>query len=221
MFKYIKKLTSVVVMFAIIIVFSTSKVFASTTISDGEKIYSVLAKLPEYPPFIELKKNIEYNKKKKNLFIISLSLIVAHDLFPKKIDNKKINIAIDASSGEHAKNLPTLRTPIENLFNKPDVNGVNIGSGINIDISIRNDINHLPISNLLTNPYLFPPTKSLGSFCTIQIKAENGKFYDATKEKDESYTLTVAGLAKFKKDKEEAEKLQAERNNDGNSGGGC
>ena len=215
MFKYIKKLTSVVVMFAIIIVFSTSKVFASTTISDGEKIYSVLTKLPEY------KKSKVYNKKTKKLIIISLSLIVAHDLFPKKNDNKKINIAIDASSGEHAKNLPTLRTPIENLFNKPDVNGVNIGSGINIDISIRNDINHLPISNLLTNPYLFPPTKSLGSFCTIQIKAENGKFYDATKEKDESYTLTVAGLAKFKKDKEEAEKLQAERNNDGNSGGGC
>ena len=212
MFKYIKKLTSVVVMFAIIIVFSTSKVFASTTISDGEKIYSVLTKLPEYPPFIELKKNIEYNKKKKNLFIISLSLIVAHDLFPKKNDNKKINIAIDASSGEHAKNLPILRPPIENLFNKPDAN---------INISIRNNINHLPISNLLTNPYLFPPTKSLGSFCTIQIKAETGKFYDATKEKDESYTLTVAGLAKFKKDKEEAEKLQAERNNDGNSGGGC
>ena len=210
MFKYIKKLTSVVVMFAIIIVFSTSKVFASTTISDGEKIYSVLAKLPEYPPFIELKKNIEYNKKKKNLFIISLSLSVAHDLFPKKIDNKKINIAIDASSGEHAKNLPTLRTPIENLFNKPDAN---------INISIRNNINHLPISNLLTNPYLFPPTKSLGSFCTIQIKAENGKFYDATKEQDGSYTLTVAGLAEFKKDKEEAEKLQA--GGDGGDGGGC
>ena len=105
--------------------------------------------------------------------------------------------------------MPILRPPIENLFNKPDAN---------INISIRNNINHLPISNLLTNPYLFPPTKSLGSFCTIQIKAENGKFYDATKEKDESYTLTVAGLAKFKKDKEEAEKLQAERNNDG---GGC
>tara|TARA_B110000858_G_scaffold178579_1_gene214480 strand:- start:126 stop:737 length:612 start_codon:yes stop_codon:yes gene_type:complete len=203
MFKYIKKLTSVVVMFAIIIVFSTSKVFASTTISDGEKIYSVLTKLPEY------KKSKVYNKKTKKLIIISLSLIVAHDLFPKKNDNKKINIAIDASSGEHAKNLPILRPPIENLFNKPDAN---------INISIRNNINHLPISNLLTNPYLFPPTKSLGSFCTIQIKAENGKFYDATKEKDESYTLTVAGLAKFKKDKEEAEKLQAERNNDG---GGC
>ena len=206
MFKYIKKLTSVVVMFAIIIVFSTSKVFASTTISDGEKIYSVLTKLPEY------KKSKVYNKKTKKLIIISLSLIVAHDLFPKKNDNKKINIAIDASSGEHAKNLPILRPPIENLFNKPDAN---------INISIRNNINHLPISNLLTNPYLFPPTKSLGSFCTIQIKAENGKFYDATKEQDESYTLTVAGLAKFKKDKEEAEKLQAERNNDGNSGGGC
>ena len=203
MFKYIKKLTSVVVMFAIIIVFSTSKVFASTTISDGEKIYSVLTKLPEY------KKSKVYNKKTKKLIIISLSLIVAHDLFPKKNDNKKINIAIDASSGEHAKNLPILRPPIENLFNKPDAN---------INISIRNNINHLPISNLLTNPYLFPPTISLGSFCTIQIKAENGKFYDATKEKDESYTLTVAGLAKFKKDKEEAEKLQAERNNDG---GGC
>ena len=214
MFKYIKKLTSVVVMFAIIIVFSTSKVFASTTISDGEKIYSVLTKLPEY------KKSKVYNKKTKKLIIISLSLIVAHDLFPKKNDNKKINIAIDASSGEHAKNLPILRPPIlnfsknyltanENLFNKPDAN---------ISISIRNNINHLPISNLLTNPYLFPPTISLGSFCTIQIKAENGKFYDATKEKDESYTLTVAGLAKFKKDKEEAEKLQAERNNDG---GGC
>ena len=219
MFKYIKKLTSVVVMFAIIIVFSTSKVFASTTISDGEKIYSVLTKLPEY------KKSKVYNKKTKKLIIISLSLIVAHDLFPKKNDNKKINIAIDASSGEHAKNLPILRPPIENLFNKPDVNGVNIGSGINIDISIRNDINHLP------NEYLIPVTTSashsissslsLGSFCTIQIKAENGKFYDATKEQDGSYTLTVAGLAEFKKDKEEAEKLQAERNNDGNSGGGC
>ena len=218
MFKYIKKLTSVVVMFAIIIVFSTSKVFASTTISDGEKIYSVLAKLPEYPPFIELKKNIEYNKKKKNLFIISLSLIVAHDLFPKKNDNKKINIAIDASSGEHAKNLPILRPPIEGLFNNGDAN-----------ISIRNNINHLPIGNLLTNEYLIPVTTlashsissslSLGSFCTIQIKAENGKFYDATKEQDGSYTLTVAGLAEFKKDKEEAEKLQA--GGDGGDGGGC
>ena len=30
MFKYIKKLTSVVLMFAVIIVFSTSKVYAST-----------------------------------------------------------------------------------------------------------------------------------------------------------------------------------------------
>ena len=94
--------------------------------------------------------------------------------------------------------MPTLRTPIEGLFNNGDAS-----------ISIRNNINHLPISNLLTNPYLFPPTISLGSFCTIQIKAENGKFYDATKEQDGSYTLTVAGLAEFKKDKEEAEKLQA------------
>ncbi|MDA9985372.1 hypothetical protein N9E18_00545 [Candidatus Pelagibacter sp.] len=204
MFKYIKKLTSVTLMIAFIIVFSTSKVFASTTISDGEKIYSVLTKLPEY------KKSKVYNKKTKKLFIINLSLIVAHDLFPKKNDNKKINIAIDASSGEHAKNLPILRPLIGNLFNKPDAN---------INISIRNNINHLPISNLLTNPYLFPPTKSLGSFCKIQIKAENGKFYDATKEQDGSYTLTVAGLAKFKKDKEEAEKLQA--GGDGGDGGGC
>ena len=101
MFKYIKKLTSVVVMFAVIIVFSSSNVYAAEKKQTNNPFFLMFAsmqitKLNTSTPLNELQD--KFSKLKKKLNKIALGNNAYRSIQLKKI-NQKLNQDGDGGDG--------------------------------------------------------------------------------------------------------------------------
>ena len=260
MFKYIKKLTSVVVMFAVIIVFSSSKVYAGSAFSmprNVEKAAEVVGIVNDIATLtgitLKSRQDVDANKvkvdkgtfKKLRIIVGASVTILGIDAKIAELNTKVVNMVTLTAcrhffSPTDVKKLYSFTTPIMdvdiNKTNRLDVDHYNIPtnkiSPINILHREAKYVNNIYMLSQLRanmgNKYYeakeeFDVWKSFDGVETyefdadyvdgkLQLKANNGKYYDA-KIEDGNFLLTTAGLAKFKIDKEEA-------NDSGNSDSG-
>ena len=153
-----------------------------------------------FPP---LDVNANIDKSKSAVAVGNLVVFPPLDVNNDKIKTKNLSSKLDVNVN------------IDKYKSAVAVGNLVVFPPLNVKNDPYTDANKISPLNILNNGFIGVS----GLFCSLEVQAENGKFYGAIQEQDGSFTLTVAGLAEFKKDKEEAEKLQA--GGDGGDGGGC
>ena len=213
MFKYIKKLTSVVVMFAVIIVFSSSKVYAGSAFSmplykavEAVNIVNDINTLKKFDTskdvmnqrlgFMSYNVGSSYKMEAKSLqkkYFCSLTLCLINRHFPTKNENIILS-----------KILNTISPNLDWLFINTAASKIKMNMNANEITPFEVYKSFDGVTYEVDADYFSRE---------LQLKANNGKYYEAKEENDGSFSLTTASLAKFKKDKEEA-------NNSGNNDSG-
>ena len=222
MFKYIKKLTSVVVMFAVIIVFSTSKVYAAS-----KKVIF----------FPSTKNNIQGGGvAKQGLIRISRATTYISKSYPYKAKSKLqfINNKIFLYKFSSAKSLretvkgfalPNAKEKNNKLYVLPDLAvavsleriGLPIYKGENPAKAIIQNLDYGYLSKSNSAIGTIDPTKNIGWSVKSEVKMENGKFYTAQLGGVGGFRLTNDAKAKLAKDKERA--VERSRDSSGGEGG--
>ncbi|MDC1273537.1 hypothetical protein N8Z42_03435 [Pelagibacteraceae bacterium] len=210
MFKYIKKLTSVVVMFAVIIVFSTSKVYAASAFSmppNVEKLAQVvgivsIATLTGIG--LKSKQDVDKDKAEK-LKVLNIITMIGVNHFFSQTDSKKLDTIMIAAMVGSIKILNDIKKTSELKKNKPytDANKISPINLLNIDYTAGGLYNDKTKSSSTNNLVGTISTNELTPLFTLEIKIpksntlSSGRYYEGVQEADGSWTLSDAGLKRF------------------------
>ena len=216
MFKYIKKLITVTLMFAVINVFSTS--YAS------EKVVFKAYDMPLYKAVeavnivndINTLKKFDTSKDVMNqrLGFMSYNVGSSYKMEAKSLQKKYFCSLTLCLINRHfpTKNENIILSKILNTIS-PNLDWLFINTAAS---KIKMNMNANEITPFEVYKSFDGVTYEVDADYfsrELQLKANNGKYYEAKEENDGSFSLTTASLAKFKKDKEEA-------NNSGNNDSG-
>jgi len=225
MFKYIKKLTSVVVMFAVIIVFSSSKVYAGSAFSmppNVEKSAEVVGIVNDIAMLTgtisigisigKIRNDVDVDKikAKKRKVLNMITMIGVHHFF-SPTDSKKLDTFMIATMVGSIKILSDIKSDIKKnkklkiMEPYTDANKISPLNVLNIDYTGAMFFND-ETSPSSTNKYdeiISTNLQPAGPLCTLEIKMpksntlSSGQYYEGVQEADGSWTLSDAGLKQF------------------------